>query len=94
MIPHNMDAKAFEAQLKADGYTEIETKVFGPRPANGEHGHHFDVRGLVLDGTFIVTKNAVPASYWPGDVFVVPNGELHCEEIGPDGARVLIGRRF
>ena len=31
-----MDITAFEAKLKADGYSEIETVTYAPRPANGE----------------------------------------------------------
>jgi quercetin dioxygenase-like cupin family protein len=89
-----MDQQTFETQLRADGYTEIEIKSYEPKPANGEHGHHFDVRGLVLDGAFIVIADNQPVTYRPGDIFTVPNGRLHCEEIGPEGARVLIGRRF
>lgn len=41
---------ALTARLKADGYTEIETKSLQPRPANEHHGHPFAVRGLVLSG--------------------------------------------
>ena len=29
-----MDKNEFDAQLRADGYTEIETKTLAPRPAN------------------------------------------------------------
>ncbi len=89
-----MNPVDFEANLKADGYTEIETKQLDPRPANGEHGHHFSVRGLVLDGTFIVIKDGQPGVYRPGEVFTVPEGEMHCEEVGPEGARVLVGRKY
>jgi quercetin dioxygenase-like cupin family protein len=89
-----MDTQTFETRLRADGYTEIETKTYAQQAANGEHGHHFDVHGLVLDGAFIVIENGKATTYRPGDVFAVPNGRLHCEEIGPDCARVLIGRRF
>ena len=89
-----MNPAEFESNLKADGYNEIETKQYDPRPANGEHGHHFSVRGLVLEGTFIVTKDTKPVTYRPGDVFTVPEGEMHCEEVGADGARVLVGRKY
>jgi quercetin dioxygenase-like cupin family protein len=89
---------AFEAQLRADGFTEIETKIYQPAPANGQHGHHFDIRGLVLEGAFIVGRATGPetsmVTYRPGDVFYVANGDLHHEQIGPDGARVLLGRRY
>jgi quercetin dioxygenase-like cupin family protein len=89
-----MDTQSFEAQLKASGYTEIETKVYEPKPANGEHGHHFAVQGLVLDGEFIVIQNGQRVSFAPGHIFTVPAGDLHCEEIGPDGAKVLLGRKY
>jgi hypothetical protein len=46
----------FEAKLRDDGYTEIETQDLQPRPAKGQHGHPFSIRGLVLAGTFIVTQ--------------------------------------
>jgi hypothetical protein len=34
-----MNEIEFEAKLRADGYTEIETQKLEPRPAKGEHGH-------------------------------------------------------
>jgi quercetin dioxygenase-like cupin family protein len=89
-----IDPAAFEAQLRADGYTEVETKTYQPAPANGQHGYHFAVRGLVLDGKFLVTHETRVVTYGPGDVFTVANGALHCEEIGPHGARVLLGRKY
>ncbi len=89
-----MDMTAFEQQLKADGYTEIESKAHEPRPQNGEHGHHFSVRGLVLEGAFIVTQDNKPVTYGPGDVFSVAEGDLHCEEVGAAGARILVGRKY
>jgi quercetin dioxygenase-like cupin family protein len=89
-----MNAADFEMNLKADGYTEIETKQYDPRPANGEHGHHFSVRGLVLEGSFIVTQNKKAVTYRPGDVFSVAEGQLHYEEVGADGARILVGRKY
>ena len=89
-----MDTQLFEAQLKAAGYTDIETKAYEPKPANGEHAHHFGVRGLVLDGAFIVIQSNQPVTDGPGEIFTVPAGDLHCEEIGPAGAKVLLGRKY
>ena len=89
-----MQQHEFEAQLKADGYTEIEAKTYPERPANGEHAHHFSVHGLVLAGAFTVTRNNQPVTYRPGDTFAVAAGETHFEEIGPEGARVLTGRKY
>jgi hypothetical protein len=72
----------FEAALKAAGLVEIVSKTLPPRPANGEHGHHYDVRGLVLDGIFTVIQDEKPVHFRPGEIFFVANGDLHCEEIG------------
>jgi quercetin dioxygenase-like cupin family protein len=84
----------FEANLRADGYTEIETQNLEPRPEKGEHGHPFSIRGLVLAGTFIVTQNNQRTVYGPGQVFAVDQEHPHDESIGPDGARVLVGCKY
>jgi quercetin dioxygenase-like cupin family protein len=89
-----MDAIDFEAKLRTDGYTEIETLDLEPRPAKGEHGHPFSIRGLVLAGTFIVTQDTQRTVYGPGQIFAVTQGHPHDESIGADGARVLVGRKF
>jgi quercetin dioxygenase-like cupin family protein len=89
-----MNQSEFEAQLKAEGYQEIELQELAPRPGKGRHRHHFNIRGLVLSGTFLVTQDSDPVTYGPGQIFAVAEGELHDESIGSDGARVLIGRKF
>lgn len=88
-----MDATTFEAQLTSDGFQEIETKRLEPRPANGEHGHHFAVRGFVLEGAFTVTIEGTKRTYYPGEVFEVEAGQLHFEEVGAEGAKVIVGRK-
>jgi quercetin dioxygenase-like cupin family protein len=89
-----MNEIEFEAELRADGYTEIETQKLEPRPGKGEHGHPFSIRGLVLAGTFIVTQDNQRTVYEPGQIFAVAQGHAHDESIGPEGARVLVGRKF
>jgi quercetin dioxygenase-like cupin family protein len=84
----------FEAQLRADGFTEIETQSLEPRLGKGRHRHLFSIRGLVLSGTFVVTTDAEPVVHGAGQVFSVPEGQLHDESIGPEGARVLVGRKY
>ena len=86
-----MDAATFSSELERAGYREIETKTLEPRPANGDHGHHFSVRGLVLDGEFIVAMGGVPRSYRPGEIFEVAADTLHNEAIGQHGARIITG---
>jgi hypothetical protein len=84
----------FEAHLKADGFQEIEKQTLAPRPGKGRHRHLFAVRGMVLSGTFLVTQTGDAVPYGPGQIFAVDDGELHDESVGPDGARVLVGRKF
>jgi hypothetical protein len=69
-----MNETDFEAQLKADGYTEIETQNLDPRPGKGRHRHLFAIRGLVLSGAFIVTQDREPVTYGPGQIFGVAEG--------------------
>jgi quercetin dioxygenase-like cupin family protein len=84
----------FETELKSAGYVEIETKAIEPRPANAAHAHDYDIRGLVLDGIFTVAQDNKPVTYRAGDVFFVVAGTSHTEEIGPDGAKILVGRKY
>jgi quercetin dioxygenase-like cupin family protein len=89
-----MDKEEFAARLKADGYTEIETKAVAPRPANDGHGHPYAVRGLVLAGTFTVIQDGKSTTHRPGEIFAVAAGCVHSEEIGAEGARILVGRKY
>jgi quercetin dioxygenase-like cupin family protein len=89
-----MDRKEFEAGLKQDGYTQIEQKSLPPRPRNDEHGHPYAVRGLVLSGAFTVTQRDVTKTYCAGEIFAVAAGQDHAEEIGPEGAEVVVGRKY
>ena len=89
-----MDKSEFDAQLRADGYTEIETKAVSPKPANDAHGHAFAVRGLVLAGAFTVIQDGTSTTYRPGEVFMVAPGREHSEEVGTEGAQILVGRKY
>lgn len=89
-----MNEHDFVAQLRADGYTEIESQTLAARPGKGRHRHLFAIRGLVLSGTFNVMLDGRPTAYGPGQTFSVEEGQLHDESIGPEGARILVGRKF
>ena len=77
-----MNEREFEAQLKTDGYREIELQELIPRPGKGGHRHHFAIRGLVVTGAFLVTQESNPVTYGPGQIFAVAEGELHDEAMG------------
>jgi hypothetical protein len=89
-----MDKDEFDAQLRADGYTEIETKSVGLRLANEGHGHPYAVRGIVLAGAFTVIQDNKSMTYRPGEVFMVAAGKVHSEEVGIEGTQILVGRKY
>jgi quercetin dioxygenase-like cupin family protein len=89
-----MDQNAFETELSRTGYTQIETRTIEPRPVNSAHTHDYGIKGLVLDGIFIVTEADKPTTYLAGDIFTVEQGRSHTEEIGPSGARIVVGRKY
>ena len=89
-----MDEDEFAAQLRSDGYSQIETKTLAPRPVNEGHGHPYAVRGLVLAGTFTVIRDNNPTTYHRGEIFAVPAGCVHSEEVGTGGAQILVGRKY
>jgi quercetin dioxygenase-like cupin family protein len=89
-----MQQAEFEAELKSKGFTEIESKALDPRPVNHGHTHDYDIRGLVLSGILIVNDGGKPVTYRAGDVFNVSAGRSHTEEIGAEGARIVVGRKY
>ena len=89
-----MQQTEFEAELKSAGYSEIESKSLDPRPANTGHAHDYDIRGLVLSGIFIVNDGGKPVTYRAGEIFDVPAGKSHTEEIGAEGAKIVVGRKY
>ena len=48
----------------------------------------------MLDGIFIVAQDNKPVIYRADDVFFVVAGTSHTEEIGPQGAKILVGRKY
>ena len=76
-----MNEQDFEAQLRADGYTEVESQTLEARPGKGRHRHLFAIRGLVISGTFNVILDSEPVAHGPGQIFSVGEGQLHDESI-------------
>jgi quercetin dioxygenase-like cupin family protein len=89
-----MDKEEFAAQLRSDGYSDIEMKKVPPRPANEGHGHSYAARGLVLAGALTVIQDNKPITCRPGQVFAVEAGCAHSEEVGAEGAEILVGRKY
>ena len=88
-----MDASAFEAALKADGFGEIERKTAAANVVNKAHTHPFDVRLMVLEGEMTVTAEGVPHTCRSGDTFAMQAGCQHFESYGPEGSTYIAGRK-
>ena len=89
-----IDMARFEADLARDGFTEVVQRDYPVGHSAGEHGHHFGVRGLVLSGEFIITMGGRAHHYKAGDVFAVAADTLHAEDVGPNGVKLVAGRKY
>ena len=88
-----LDTRAFEAELKRDGY-DVMTNTTPGAKVNPEHSHPFDVRAMVVKGAMTLTRDGQSRIYKPGETFTMPRGCLHYESYGNEGAVVLLGRKF
>ena len=88
-----LDTRAFEAELKRDGYDVVTNTTPGAK-VNPEHSHPFDVRAMVVKGALTLTRDGASRTYKPGEIFVMPRGCRHYESYGNEGAVVLFGRKF
>lgn len=87
-----MDQKAFEAELKTEGY-EVATSTTPGAKVNPEHSHPFDVKALVLEGAVTLNREGGSQTFKPGEVFTMARGCMHYESYGDEGAVVLVGRK-
>lgn len=87
-----MHRAQFETEIQREGYNLMEAEI-GPDLDRQAHAHDFDVRFLVLDGTFTLTIGDRQCTYMPGDQCLVPAGTMHAEHTGTDGARFVVGTR-
>ena len=87
-----MDEAKFRAELEANGYTVLE-RTWEPGTVNDSHAHDFSARLLCLEGSMEVTTSGTTQSCQPGDKIEVMAGVVHREVVGPEGVRLLVGRR-
>jgi len=88
-----MDAAAFEAELRRDGYTDIETREAVADHFAPEHEHPCDIRALVIAGQVTLDIGGSVRTYRSGDTIVLDAGCRHSEQNGPDGYSYVVGRR-
>ncbi len=92
-LPH-AELVDFEAQLKAEGFVELQTREINAGTHNPAHAHDFEVKALMLDGELRIDCDGKSTSYTTGDVFTMAAGRQHAEQFGASGARYLTGRKY
>ena len=88
-----MNAQDFEAALRRDGYSEIDTRKQVPGLENAAHSHPFDVRALMLAGELTLGFEGKVQVCRAGDIFTMKAGCEHTEKFGTEGASYIAGRR-
>ncbi len=88
-----MNLAAFEAELKRDGFLEIETKSMKPNVSVETHAHPYDVRAMVLEGEVTLSFEGRSQTCRAGDTLTMAAGCEHREQYGPKGVTYIVGRR-
>ena len=89
-----MDRANFKAALEGDGYEEITTTTTLHERHNPEHTHDYDVRGMVLQGSFTLTMDGRTTTLRPGDIYTMFRDCRHSESCGREGVVTLSGRKY
>ena len=88
-----MDTEAFEAELRRDGYTDIESRCAPADHFAPVHTHPCDIRALVTAGQVTLDFGGTVCTYRVGDTIALDAGCPHSEQNGPDGYSYVVGRR-
>ena len=83
----------FRQALKLEGYPEPAQVQWAANSRNEDHAHDFTAKGLVLEGSVRISSADSEQICAPGDTFFMLAGTPHAEVVGPDGAKLLIGKR-
>ncbi len=87
-----MNQSEFEADLKREGY-QVFYGGLRANEANAEHTHDWHARVMVIGGEITITRNGKAEKFGVGDSCSVSAGELHAENVGPQGVAYISGRR-
>jgi quercetin dioxygenase-like cupin family protein len=87
-----MNQREFEAELQREGY-EIFYGGLKAGEVNPEHVHDWDARVMVVGGEITLTRAGKAETFRAGDSCAVAAGEIHVENVGPQGVAYVAGRR-
>lgn len=84
---------SFEAELKAQGFDNVDERHWQPLFVVESHVHPFDAQGLVVRGDMWLTVGAHTQHISSGGVFAIAAGTPHSERYGSKGTTCWVGRR-
>jgi quercetin dioxygenase-like cupin family protein len=87
-----MNQSDFEADLRREGYQVFYGGVRAGE-VNVDHTHEWDARVMVIGGEITVTRGGKAQTFHAGDSCAVAAGEVHAENVGPQGVAYIAGRR-
>ena len=87
-----MNTPEFEVQLAERGFSKAVAGNYVPHCFNDFHTHPFDVRGLITSGEMTLTMKGESTTYRTGEIFTMPVGVPHQENVGPEGVEYVWGR--
>ena len=87
-----MNQADFEADLRREGY-EVFYGGLRAGEVNADHTHAWDARVMVIGGEITLTRGDTSQKFRVGDSCAVAAGEVHAEQVGPQGVAFIAGRR-
>lgn len=88
-----MTEDEFRTEAAAKGYGNVAVTEWEAN-ADGEfHTHEFSALVMVTRGEFRLVLEDGTQSFAPGQWCEVPEGTVHYEQAGPEGASVLAGKK-
>jgi quercetin dioxygenase-like cupin family protein len=87
-----MKQSDFEAALRREGY-EVVYGGMKAGEANADHSHDWEARVMVIGGEITLTREGKAETFHAGDSCSVAAGEVHAEQVGPQGVAFIAGRR-
>ena len=87
-----MTEREFRDLLKTEGFPEPVNVTWERGKHNAAHAHDFTAKGLVLEGKVTISSDTGVQTCGEGDTFFMAAGVEHVEQVGPEGAKLLVGR--
>lgn len=88
-----MNAREWEKQLCAEGFTHVFTWRDGPNAYYPDHMHTNLTAHIILDGQMTLASQGETRTYRAGDRCDVPAETVHSARMGPDGCKYMVGEK-